>query len=407
MSKNILLATTNKSYSFEITKFINKEFSSLIITTIDNANELKSKIIDEKPLVVISDFKLYTNQKHIVLKEFGTAVIQELVQLNVDTRFIVLEGAINIQQSIELFKAGVLAYFTSEINYEELSAFIKKIILLDEINSIKIGSPKSQKLNSISIGEYSISSGSQLEAVYLDASKIAKYDKEILILGESGVGKEHLAKFIHNESKRFKKPFKVIDLSAYPENIIESTLFGHTKGSFTGATESKLGLVYSTDGGTLFIDEIGNANLNIQAKLLRFIETKQFRMLGSTQDYTADIRIIAATNKPVRELRNGSQFRNDLFNRLDKHRIIIPPFRERSNQEKIELAKFLANKFAKENSVKLKEFDAEALSLIVTHHWPGNIRNLNKIISNAFIRTDGDLITGKVLEKLIETDLSE
>ncbi len=216
------------------------------------------------------------------------------------------------------------------------------------------------------------------------AKKVADAEAPVLIKGETGVGKEVLARYIHRISSRRDKPFVVVDCSAIPEELFESELFGYEKGAFTGATKKKPGLVEIANKGTLFLDEIGDMPLALQAKLLRFVETKRFRRVGGLRDYRVDVRIICATNKDLRKLISEGRFREDLYYRINTVELEVPPLRER--KEDIPL---LVNFFLKKWGKKIGE---RALQELVNYRWEGNIRELKNLLERAALLSDSEYV---------------
>ena len=242
------------------------------------------------------------------------------------------------------------------------------------------------------------------------AAKIAKFDFPVVIQGESGTGKELFARAIHKSSKRHKGPYKILNCGAIPSNLIEAELFGYEKGAFTGASSLRKGIIESTDGGTLFLDEIGEMPLDVQVKLLRTLQEKSIKRIGSNDEIKVDFRVLVATNRNLlEEIQNGS-FREDLFHRLAIGIINLPPLRERKEDINILTDYFLDILNGTEN--QCKKISISARNLMLTHNWPGNVRELDNTIKRIFIWSMSDVITNKDIEdnlfhickKNIETD---
>jgi transcriptional regulator with PAS, ATPase and Fis domain len=224
------------------------------------------------------------------------------------------------------------------------------------------------------------------------ANRYAMHDITVLITGETGTGKEVIAQYIHARGPRAEKPFVGCNLTAIPETLVESELFGYVKGAFTGADRNKKGFVEAAEGGTLFLDEIGDLALSIQLKLLRFLETRQYYRVGESIAKTSDVRIIAATNKELEEAIQGTGFRKDLYFRLNSARIILPPLRERREDVILLIANFVyqaCHQFQK----PLKKLTSSAKALFLDYPWPGNVRELKSVIESAVMVSDGDYIT--------------
>src|SRR5688500_18996355 len=232
----------------------------------------------------------------------------------------------------------------------------------------------------------------QFHGVLNLANRYAMHDITVLITGETGTGKEVMAQYIHSHGTRADKPFVGCNMTAIPETLVESELFGYVKGAFTGADRNKKGFVEAAEGGTLFLDEIGDLAPAIQLKLLRFLETRQYYRVGESSAKTSDVRIIAATNKEVREAIQGNGFRKDLYFRLNSARIILPALRERREDMILLIANFVyqaCGQFQK----PLKKLTSSAKALFLDYPWPGNIRELRSVIESAVMVSDGDYIT--------------
>ncbi len=231
-----------------------------------------------------------------------------------------------------------------------------------------------------------------LEALEVAETAARKGVKNILLIGETGTGKEVFARFIHEKSDRAHGPFIPVDCSTIPESLLEAELFGYVKGAFTGAVKSRKGLVGLADGGTLMIDEIGNMPINVQNKLLRFLETRRYRAIGASYETEVDVRIIAATNIDLTKLTEKGDFRSDLYYRLSTITIVIPPLRERGD-DIILLAEYFLKKFAKEYNMRKKKLSEDAIEKLMSYKWPGNVRELRNTIESAVLMSEGEEIT--------------
>jgi len=224
------------------------------------------------------------------------------------------------------------------------------------------------------------------------ANRYAMHDITVLITGETGTGKEVMAQYIHSQGSRANKPFVGCNMTAIPETLVESELFGYVRGAFTGADRNKKGLIEAAEGGTLFLDEIGDLAPAIQLKLLRFLETREFYKVGESSPRTSDVRIIAATNKELEDAIQNNGFRKDLYFRLNSARVILPPLRERREDIILMVANFVyycCNQYQKQ----LKKLTSSAKALFLDYHWPGNIRELRSVIESSVMVSDGDYIT--------------
>mgnify|MGYP001617024105 CR=1 FL=1 len=253
-----------------------------------------------------------------------------------------------------------------------------------------------------------IGESEQIKKVIRDAKKVADSKATTLIYGESGTGKELVARLIHNQSPRREKPFLIINCGAIPETLLERELFGHEKGSFTGADQKKIGLFEGADGGTLFLDEIGETTHAMQVKLLRVLQEGQFYRIGGTTPITVDVRIIAATNRELEKEIESGKFREDLFYRLNVIRINLPPLRERREDIPL-LVNYLLEKKSSENNKPIPVITKEAMDVLINHPWYGNVRELENAIERAVVMGDGKEIKVENLpldiirEKMIKT----
>jgi transcriptional regulator with PAS, ATPase and Fis domain len=232
--------------------------------------------------------------------------------------------------------------------------------------------------------------------------QVAPTDITVLITGESGVGKEIFAKAIHKASKRANKPMVTVNCGAIPEGIIESELFGHEKGSFTGASDSRKGYFEMADGGTIFLDEIGELPINTQSKFLRVLESGEFMRVGSNVTKKVDVRVIAATNRNLENEVRNNNFRQDLFFRLRSINILIPPLRERKEDIQL-LVKYFSENFAQRNNTKVEGFSEEAIEVMKEYKWFGNIRELKNLIESLFVIKHGQLIEAEDIKRHLKS----
>ena len=247
-----------------------------------------------------------------------------------------------------------------------------------------------------------IGSSKVMMEVFALLHKVAKTRTTVLLLGESGVGKEMIANAIHADGQRPDGPMVKFNCAALPESILESELFGHEKGSFTGATQLRKGRFEEADGGTIFLDEVGELSLGVQAKLLRVLQERAFERVGGNKTVTVDIRIIAATNKNLAEMAARGEFRQDLYFRLNVFPLQVPPLRDRGS-DIVTLAEHFAARYAKENTKTIKRITTPAINMLMHYHWPGNVRELENVIHRAVILTEDDAIHGYNLPLSLQT----
>ena len=306
--------------------------------------------------------------------------IEFVKELNGKYEVIMMTGNATLNRAIESIRLGVKDFITKPFEIETLIEAIERSrIVREKSNNKKIEIKKEFIANSPSIKQA------------LDmAKKVAPTDANVLLLGESGVGKEEFAKFIHQNSKRAKKPFIAINMSAIPENLVESELFGYEKGAFTDAVTQKIGLFESANGGTLFLDEIGEMPYHLQAKLLRVLQEKEMYRLGGTKPIKLDIRIISATNENLKTFIEEGKFREDLFYRLNTIPITIPPLRERKD-DIIPISEMILNKVVKEYNLEKKSLSKDAIDELLSYEWPGNVRELISVIERSAILSDKEI----------------
>ena len=238
----------------------------------------------------------------------------------------------------------------------------------------------------------------EIKDVVRTIEQVGPTDISVLIEGESGTGKELAARALHEESGRSSKPLVIVNAGAIPEGLIESELFGHEKGSFTGAYSDRKGYFEEADGGTIFLDEIGEMPLNTQVKLLRVLEQKEFQRVGSANTRTLNVRIIAATNRNLKELVSANEFRRDLYYRLKSISIIMPTLRKRVADIEI-LSQIFANERAQSLNISFGGFTDDAIQMLESYEWPGNVRELKNLMESLIVLEKGKVITGKVLKK--------
>ncbi len=241
-----------------------------------------------------------------------------------------------------------------------------------------------------------------IQAVFDLIAKVAKSDTTVLIRGESGVGKELVAQSIHYNSERAAKPFIRVNCAALPENIIESELFGHEKGAFTGASSERKGRFELAHQGTLFLDEIGDLSPQVQIRLLRVLQEREFERVGGNETVKVNVRVIAATNRDLEALMKADKFRPDLYYRLNVFPIVVPPLRERRT-DILELANFFVEKHSRENQKYVRRISTPAIDMLMSYHWPGNVRELENCIERACLLTNDDVVHGHHLPPTLQT----
>jgi len=339
-------------------------------------------------------------------KMTGMEVLQRVKETHPDVDVIMITGLNQIETAVEAMKLGAFDYLPKPFDPEELEmvvarAFERRQLLQENVHLKKEVSARYSFENIIG-------SSPPMQNVYRLIARCAPTNSTVMLRGESGTGKELIARAIHFNSLRKDKPFVTVDCASLSENLLESELFGHVKGSFTGAVSNKKGLLEEADGGTLFLDEIGNISLSTQAKLLRFIQEKEFKAVGDTKNRTVNIRLITATNKDLEAMVADETFRDDLYYRINIFPINIPPIRERRDDIPA-LAFYFLKRFSEEMDREVTEFSPGAMNLLMNHDWPGNVRELENAVHRAVILVSDDIIRQghlvNILDKQPFTDL--
>ncbi len=325
----------------------------------------------------------------------GLKVIDKALALPARPAVIMMTAYGSIDSAVEAMKRGAVDFLTKPVNLERLEVLIQRALktrtLETEVQQLHERLDDKFSFNSV-VGHSPL-----LQAVLDRVKLVAPSKATILIEGESGTGKELVAQGIHQASPRARAPFIAVHCAALSEALLESEIFGHERGAFTGAVERRVGRFESADGGTLFLDEIGEISASTQVKLLRFLETKSIERVGGSKPIALDVRLVAATNRRLDELVREGKFREDLFFRLNVVRITLPPLRERTEDVPLLLAHYL-KLFAQENSVEAPVIEAGALRYLQAYRWPGNIRELRNFCENAVVLGRGGRLTEFDLE---------
>lgn len=394
MSERIsLLIVDDEVDILNVLKFVLEKEGYKVDTAI-KGEEALSKIKQETYDIVLTDLRMPGMD--------GIELLERAKEIAPETDVVIMTAYASIDSAVTAIKKGASDYIVKPFINEDVKMRIKRILehrtLQREVEALK--HQLSQRLK----GEIFLGTTPQMQEILKVLEKVIPTKAPILILGESGTGKGVLAEFIHSNSPRKDKPFISINCSAIPENLLESELFGYKKGAFTGAVSDKKGLLELAHKGTLFLDEIGDMPLNLQAKLLKFLESGEFIPLGDTIKKQVDVRIVAATNKNIEELIKAGLFREDLYFRLNLIEIKIPPLRERK-EDIPALIYFFIDKFSKEYGKEIKGITNDALLCLMNYSWPGNIRELKNIIERAIILAQGPYITLKDIPDRIRGQL--
>jgi DNA-binding NtrC family response regulator len=346
---------------------------------------------DNEPDVVLLDLKLPDMD--------GLEVLQRLRSAHKNLPVIIVTAFGELKTAVEATKLGAFDYLSKPIEYEQLTFAVKRALetreLRDEVEKLRHAGGAGATLVE------QMGRSAAVQRVAKQVTTVAATNFSVLILGDTGTGKELVAQTIHRSSERRSRPFVAIDCGAIPENLVESELFGHEKGAFTGAEQKKQGQFRLAEGGTLFLDEIGNLPLGLQAKLLRVLESRQLQALGSPKSAPLDVRVVAATNRDLEALASAGRFRSDLYFRLAQYTIVLPALRERRAD-----IPYLAQRCLEEASVELRRpmlnIARDALTALQRYDWPGNVRELRNVLRQAVLESNDLTLRAATIAKLLK-----
>ncbi len=368
-------------------------FNVLESESVENAVDvISANTVD----VVLSDLKMQGAS--------GIDLMRKLKNINPEISVIIMTAYATVETAVEAMKVGAYDFITKPYNLDEIEIIINRVIEKNNLTSeVKYLREQLSSQNRIE----GIRTNSEKMVKVLDvASRVGPSKASVLIIGESGTGKELLARAIHYSGKRKDGMFVAVNCAALNENLLESELFGHEKGSFTGAEKQHKGRFEIADGGTVFLDEIGDLPLHTQVKLLRVLQEGEFERVGGSVTLNVDVRIIAATNRNIEELIKENKFREDLYYRLNVVNIKIPPLRERKEDIPLLIDQFTA-RYIKETDKKRIEYSKQALDLLMKYGYPGNIRELENVIHHSIVLARGEMITSEDLPLGIKSHGSE
>ena len=322
-------------------------------------------------------------------QQSGMSVVDKALTLPNKPKCIMMTAYGSIETAVEAMKRGAYDFVSKPIQLDKLESIVKRAILdKNQEKKPEVILPKSLRM---------VGKTKAFNQILETLRKVAPTKTTVLITGETGTGKELVAQQLHQLSLRHNKPFVPVHCAALPENLIESELFGHERGAFTGAMQRHIGLFESANGGTLFLDEIGEINANVQIKLLRFLETKSIERLGSSQIVPLDVRLVCATNRNLKEEVKAGHFREDLYYRLNVVEIRLPSLRERKSDIRLLLQHYFSL-FSKENDCAIPILTEEIYSILENYIWPGNIRELRNFAENSVVMHAGCVLTKEMLD---------
>jgi DNA-binding NtrC family response regulator len=321
-----------------------------------------------------------------------------------DVQFILLTGHSSINSAVEAIKAGAYHYLTKPINPDELILLMKRS--LESVSKDKEIDNLRRRLDQKFGLDQIVGQSKQMKDVFAKIQKAAPVDSTVLILGESGTGKELVAQALHHNSTRKKGPFVAVNVAAVPSTLVESELFGHVRGAFTGATDRRIGRFEQADGGTLFVDEIGDFELGLQAKLLRVLETLTLTPVGGHEDRKVNVRVVAATSRDLRKMVEEGKFREDLFYRLNVIVVNLPPLRQRPDDIPILVDHFLKEIAANKHTAPHR-VSPEVMRRFSAYRWPGNVRELRNVLERMMVLAEGEILTERDLPDEISTGTAD
>ncbi len=353
------------------------------VEAVESAHDALAAVSRSSPDLVITDLRMD--------KMDGIGLLKELQTRSPGLRVVIITAHGTIPDAVTATQHGAFGFLTKPIDKDELKSLVERALKIS--GSVEVDEDWSAEI---------ITRNSAMREIMQQAKMVAATDTRVLITGESGTGKELLAQAIHNASDRHNKPFVAINCSAMAENLLESELFGHEKGAFTGATRSHDGLFQSADGGTLMLDEIGDMPMGLQVKLLRVLQENQIRPVGSTASRNIDVRVVSATHRDLKSFMSEGHFREDLYYRLNVVNIKLPTLDDRREDIPLLVAHFL-QQISQESDQERKVYAPEAVEMLVTAEWPGNVRQLYNVVRQNVTLSRSPVISGE----LVQTSLGE
>jgi two-component system nitrogen regulation response regulator GlnG len=389
IEKRVMVIDDDESMRWVIQKALEKE--GYFVVSLPSAEEGRARQESGDFPLIILDIRMPGMS--------GLEYLQRLQQTGSRAKVIVMTAQATMNNAIDAMKFGAFDYLTKPFDMDTLKVIVGKAFqvleLNDEVETLK-GEIRGKFEADTVVGE-----SASMQEIFKTIGRVAPRDVTVLLTGESGTGKEVLAKAIHYHSPRFGKSFVTVNLAAIPANLIESELFGHEKGAFTDATALKIGKFEQANGGTIFLDEVGELEMSLQTKLLRVLQEKEIERIGGSGPIAVDVRILAATNSDLQEKIKAGTFRDDLFFRLNVLPIRIPPLRER--QEDIPLLlKFFLEKARYELGTEVTGYTEETLDCLMHYDWPGNVRELENLVMRAVVMSSGQNLTSEYICRILQ-----
>jgi len=376
--QTILIVDDDKSIRYSLKRMMEDKYS---ILTAQNGKEALDRVKESSPDLIIMDIKMPGRN--------GIDVLKEIKLIDPKSLVIIMTAYGTTETAIEAMKYGAYDYILKPFPILRMKGLVQKALSLrklmkEEVSYVPLAAPEGGE-------EQIVGSSPNMQEIYKMVGQIAPSDVTVLLRGESGTGKELIARAIYHHSLRSNQLFLPVNCAAIPDTLLESELFGHEKGVFTGASSRRIGKLEQCQGGTIFLDEIGDMSLSTQAKLLRVLQERSFERLGGTETIKVDIRLIVATNKDLEEAISNGKFREDLYYRLNVVSITIPPLRERK-EDVPDLVSYFLKKFNRELKKERVGITPPAMEKITSYGWPGNVRQLENVLKRAMVLCQGEWI---------------
>ncbi|MEO7312643.1 MAG: sigma-54 dependent transcriptional regulator [Chitinophagaceae bacterium] len=389
VEKKILVVDDDIDMCALLQRFLSK--NGYVVDTATSGHKGIEKFKEGMHPLVLCDYRLGDKEGRDVLKEIKT--------LSPGSKVIIITGYSDIKTAVEVIKMGAFDYITKPLIPDEVLNVLNKAMQQPAPASVVAPpstAPRNPGVNGLRPSQYMVGTDAVTKELYNQIQLVAPTNYSIILYGESGTGKEVIAKTIHENSNRAEMPFLAVDCGTLTKELAGSELFGHEKGSFTGAVGSKEGFFEVANGGTLFLDEVANLGIDIQATLLRVIQERKFKRVGGNKEMPVDVRVIVASNENLKDAYQKGRFREDLFHRFNEFSIHIPPLRHRE-ADITSFANYFLDITNEELSKTVADFSDEAMELLLQYPWPGNIRELRNVVRRAVLLTPGKVIEAKVL----------